>query len=79
MATATAERVAGLSPLWESLLSFPWSRVPSDLTEIDAHWCYCRLVAAKDQRVASLLPEADWEAMNGFAMALREVWGRRQA
>lgn len=78
MATATIERIADLSPLWQSLTSIPSSQVPSDLTEIDAHWCYCRLSVARDQRVAKLLPVADWEAMNGFAQSLRAIWGRRQ-
>ena len=79
MATTTVERVANLSPLWQSLISIPWTQVPSDLTEIDANWCYCRLTVARDQRVAKLLPAAGWEDMNGFAQSLRTIWGRRQA
>jgi hypothetical protein len=79
MATATTERVADLSPLWQSLISLPWSQVPSDLTEIDAHWCYCRLITANKKPVSDLVHAADWDAMNGFAQSLRAIWGRRQA
>ena len=73
MATATA---IDLSALWEALFFLPWSAIPSDLSEIDAHWCYCKLATMEATTVTSLLPEATWDDINGFAQSLRAVWDR---
>ena len=76
MATIAAQPAVDLSPLWECLFDLTWSQIPSDLTEIDAHWCYCHLVDSKDDQVATLLHQADWDAMNGFAQSIRAIWDR---
>ena len=67
--------VADISPLWDALNGLGWSKIPSDLTEIDAAWCSLRLLELDtDGELSDLLQLATWEDLNGFAWDLRDAW-----
>jgi hypothetical protein len=66
--------VAQYDPLWDALYNLGWSEVPTDLTEIDASWCYFALSELGQDEIDDLLQLAPWDVMNGFAYDLRDAW-----
>ena len=78
MATATLP-VIDLTPLWEVLDNLGWYDIPSDLTEIDANWCWRALADYPCDEIADLLEAATWEVMHDFAYDLRAAWAEARA
>ena len=76
---ATTLPVVDLTPLWEALESLGWYEIPSDLTEIDANWCWAYLSSHVDDEIAELVELADWQTMHDFAYDLRDSWHTARA
>ena len=66
--------VADFAPLWEALDSLGWSEIPTDLTEIDENWCYCKLSELGQDEIDDLLQLVTWETMTGYAYDMRDNW-----
>ena len=62
-----------LEILWDVLDSLTWRDIPSDLTEIDANWCYNRLVEYCDGELTEHLKAADYKDLSNMAYEFRDI------
>jgi hypothetical protein len=62
-----------LEILWDALDSLTWSDIPSDLTEIDANWCYNRLIEYCDGELSEHLNAAGHDELSNMAYEFRDI------
>ena len=69
---ATVKSIS-LEILWDVLHSLTWRDIPSDLTEIDANWCYNRLIEYCDGELSEHLNAAGHDELSNMAYEFRDI------
>jgi hypothetical protein len=60
--------------LRDVLSNLNWHDIPTDLSEIDANWCYNRLYEYCAGEVREHLHVTTYEDMNAMAGAFKDLW-----
>lgn len=65
--------------LHDVLSNLNWHDIPTDLSEIDANWCYNRLYEYCAGEVREHLKTTTYEDMNAMAGAFKDLWSETMA